>query len=190
MESGPASPERRLERSEQQPQLKLNFPLTVGTQICLVSGSDEGPLVRLPFLSADLLPDLRLVSRDFFESQAYAAIGANTAAPQDLVFISDSSQIIPQSGATLKILEIGQGDQEGLVKLCLPHDDKASVWVETCSLQGEEWQVNRREGKPLTDSRLDEICDPKSDAVLRRTDDVRKFMIATLLASRGQGIPS
>lgn len=186
--AAPSDQEQPLEGAAPRPQLRLNFPLEPGTEICLIT-TDQS-LVDLPYCSARIPEGKRLVSEAVWGREMVKMLDAG-APPfsNDLLAVGRSIQFLLRTGATFKILEVGQGDQEGLVKLSDDrHPESDAFWVEARNLQ-DEWQVNLREGKPLTGDRLDEICDLESKAVLRRTDDVRRLMIA-LLGSRGQEMPS
>lgn len=80
----------------------------------------------------------------------------------------------------VEILEIGQGEQTGLVRMRINNSNNPynEMWIERDSLEKKSlWRVERRKNNPLEGPRLNEICDPSSAAVLRRTDNVRKMTI-------------
>jgi len=87
--------------------------------------------------------------------------------------------------SSLKIIEIGEGDKEGLLKVNLGLGRRTlraqDVWVQTSSLlESGLWKIDRRRGNPLEGDRLDEIR-TVDEVHLRRGDVKRKVL---LLAKR------
>lgn len=90
----------------------------------------------------------------------------------------------------LKIIEIGEGEQAGFIKVDMGEEilGAQEVWVQVSDLtETGIWRVDRRnDDSSLEGDRLDEICDPRLDVILRRTDDVRRLMIRAMKLQGGK----
>lgn len=149
---------------------QLNFTPEVGMKIFLDTNFKDS--VCTPIVIAQ--PGAKVTQEDF-----EAAYRVNQGLPTDhkpfvTNFFTDD---------IWEILEVGEGDQAGFIKVHIHGRSELNEgWIDTNNRQfnSYKWSINRRKGEILQGDRLDEICDPNSNIVLRCKDDIRKFTIAAM----------